>query len=102
MLQHTFGMQVPSQLIMDYKSAVTIMVPAAKPAHAINQMTILFGWLANNGIMISETAQAMTLLTALPHKYREWATQLLFSLDLSNMTFVSWSEMHSNRNMLIR
>ena len=53
------------------------------PSHKIDEMHTIYSYLSTNGLTIPDSAQAMTLLVALPKEWGSFAMTLLATLPLT-------------------
>jgi hypothetical protein len=86
-LETTFGIQGPALIYTEFKSSLTIKIPAANPALEINRMATVFGRLASERIVIPNIVQAMLLLAACPREYDAVSLTLLQTYTNANLTF---------------
>jgi hypothetical protein len=87
LLATDYGVDGPSQAFIDFRTAITIKIPANNPSPSISQMADKFQRLTAQNIAIPELVQAMVLLTAMPRDYDSLSSTVLLTTEASQLTF---------------
>jgi hypothetical protein len=87
LLATDYGVDGPSQAFIDFRTAITIKIPANNPSPAISQMADKFQRLTAQNIAIPELVQAMVLLTAMPRDFDSLSSTVLSTTETSALTF---------------
>jgi hypothetical protein len=87
LLATDYGVDGPSQAFIDFRTAITIKIPANNPSPAISQMANKFQRLTAQNIAIPELVQAMVLLTVMPRNFNSLSSTVLSTTETSALTF---------------
>jgi hypothetical protein len=87
LLVTNYGVDGPSQAFIDFRTAITIKIPANNPSPSISQMADKFQRLTAQNIAIPELVQAMVLLAAMPRDYDSLSSTVLSTTETTHLTF---------------
>jgi hypothetical protein len=87
LLATNYGVDGPSQAFINFRTAITIKIPANNPSPSILQMADKFQHLTAQNITIPELVQAMVLLAAMPCDYDSLSSTVLSMTETSQLTF---------------
>jgi hypothetical protein len=87
LLATDYGVDGPSQAFIDFRTAITIKIPANNPSPQILQMADKFQRLMAQNIVIPELVQAMVLLAVMPRDYDSLSSTVLSTTETSMLTF---------------
>ena len=80
-LQETYGTPGTAGIYVEFKRAINLRICKNKdPMPRVNELRTIFSYLATNGLTLPDNAQAMMLLSALPHEWEGFASTLLTTL----------------------
>ena len=80
-LQETYGTPRAIGIYVEFKCAINLRIHKNEdPMPHVNELRTIFSYLATNGLTLPDNAQAMMLLSALPHEWEGFASTLLTTL----------------------
>ena len=80
-LQETYGTPGAAGIYVEFKCAINLRIRKNEdPMPRVNELRTIFSYLTTNGLTLPDNAQAMILLSALPHEWEGFASTLLTTL----------------------